>query len=62
MTPFSPDATQAFLDVELVIVAWLLRSVPLGALVLLAAVALAVAWLSWTEARVHPAHGRHARA
>jgi hypothetical protein len=62
MTPLSPEALQAFLDVELTVLASLFRSAPLGALVLLAAVALAVAWLSWTETGTYRAHHPHARA
>jgi hypothetical protein len=60
MTPFSVEASQAFLDVELSVMAWLFRSLPFGALALLTGVVVAVSWLSWTEARLHPGHGRHA--
>jgi hypothetical protein len=62
MTPFSPEAAQAIVDVELVLLAWLVRSVPVGALVLMAAVVLAVSWLCSTETRIHAMHGGHARA
>ena len=62
MTPYTAESAQAFLDVELAAIAWLFRSLPFGALVLLVAVVVAVGWLSWTEVRLHPGHGRHARA
>jgi hypothetical protein len=60
MTPFSPEATQAFLDAELGAVTSLFQSAPLGAVVLLAVVIFAVAWLTWTETSAHRSHHRHA--
>jgi len=48
--------------VEVAVIAWLFRSLPLGALALLAVVVVAVSWLSWTEARLSQGRGRHAGA
>jgi hypothetical protein len=62
MTLFSPETLQAFVDIELTVLASLFRSAPLGALVLLAAVMVAVGWLSWTEAGTYRAHHPHAKA
>jgi len=62
MSPFSPEASQAFLDVQLSVLAGLFRSAPLGAIVLLAVVVAAVCWLSWTETSTHRSHHRHAKA
>ena len=49
MTPFSADAAQVIVNVEQIALDWLLGYVPVSALVLIAAVGLAVSWLSWTE-------------
>ena len=56
MTPFSADAAQAITDIEQMAVDWLLGLVPVGALVVIAAVSLAVSWLSWAERARHAAH------
>jgi hypothetical protein len=58
--PFSPEVFQALANVELTLVASLLRSLPLGALALLAAVILAVSWLCSAETRTCGARHRHA--
>ncbi len=60
MTPFSPEVSQALVDVELAVVASLLRSMPLSALVLLGAVVFAVSWMCWVEGRAWPTGHRHA--
>jgi hypothetical protein len=62
MTPFSPEASQAFLNAELGAVTSLLQSAPLGAVVLLAAVVVAVGWLTWTEKDPHRSRHRHVKA
>jgi hypothetical protein len=62
MTPFSPETTQAFLDAELGALTSLLQSAPVGAVVLLVAVVVAVAWLTWTDKDSHRSHHRHVRA
>jgi|OpeIllAssembly_1097287.scaffolds.fasta_scaffold480192_2 hypothetical protein len=61
MTPFSPEASQAFLDAELGGLTSLFQSAPLGAIVLLVAVVVAVAWLTWTETSTYRSHHHHAR-
>ncbi len=60
MTPFSPEASQALLDLELGLVSSLLQSAPLSALMLLGAVSIAVTWLAWSEARRDMAHRQRA--
>ena len=62
MTPYSADAAQAILNAQQMALDWLLGSLPVGAVVLIAAVSLAVSWLSWSERRGRPAHVRHFRA
>ena len=62
MTPFSADTAQAIVDVQQIAIDWLLGFMPVSALVLIAAVGLAVSWLSWTESGSHAAHARHFRA
>jgi hypothetical protein len=60
MTPFSPEASQAFLDAQLGSLTSLFRSAPLGAIVLLTAVIVAAVWLSWTETGAYRSRHRHA--
>jgi hypothetical protein len=60
--PFSPEALQAFANIELTVLAYLLRSLPFGTLALMAVVVLAVSWLCHTETRTYQAHHRHAGA
>jgi len=58
MSFFSAEAAQATVDLELAALAWLLHSVPIGSLALVAAVVLAVSWLLLGEARPHATHSR----
>lgn len=56
MGPFSADAAQAITNIEQIAVDWLLGVVPVSALVVIAAVSLAVSWLSWTQTRASRSH------
>lgn len=56
MTPFSADAARAVTNIEQMAVDWLLGFVPVSALVLIAAVSLAVSWLSWAQTRASRSH------
>ncbi len=61
MGPFSADAAQAVTNLEQMAVDWLLGVVPVSALVVIAAVSLAVSWLSWAERERHAADARRFR-
>jgi len=58
MTFFSADGAGALVDLQLAALASMVQSVPFGALVLMAAIALGVSWLSWTESRSRATPGR----
>jgi len=60
--PFSPEVLQAFANIELTALAYLLRTLPFGTLALLAVVLFGVSWLCHTETRRYQAHHRHAGA